>query len=220
MQHPDGLRSVPLANGGLTESTNVHKCNEDSVDHTEIEKEEGELSPNGDFEEDNFVAYGGSHPVHNAKKTAETAHCHAGIGENTSCQDAGGENDADADDEDSENVSEAGEDVSGSESAADECSREEHEEEEDGERDEVDGKAESECEAEELDDAHTGGDGLSLPPSELFLLTTKPLSKHVPSALRDNEKDSRVFYGNDTFYVLFRLHQVRIEFYLFVLFLS
>ncbi|KAL0395669.1 UNVERIFIED_CONTAM: Paired amphipathic helix protein Sin3-like 2 [Sesamum calycinum] len=42
--------------------------------------------------------------------------------------DAAGENDVDADDEDSENGSEVGEDVSGSESAADECSGEKEEE--------------------------------------------------------------------------------------------
>ncbi|KAK8626397.1 hypothetical protein V6N13_134043 [Hibiscus sabdariffa] len=54
------------------------------------------------------------------------------------------------------------------------------------------------------------GDGTLLPFSERCLLTVKPLAKHVPSALRENENenDSRVFYGNDSFYVLFRLHQV------------
>jgi paired amphipathic helix protein Sin3a len=38
----------------------------------------------------------------------------------------------------------------------------------------------------------------------------KPLAKHVPSALHEKGKDSQVFYGNDSFYVLFRLHQVRL----------
>ncbi|KAG9153480.1 hypothetical protein Leryth_018740 [Lithospermum erythrorhizon] len=47
-----------------------------------------------------------------------------GGGEETCSQDVAGENNADADEEDSENVSEAGEDVSCSESAADEFSRE------------------------------------------------------------------------------------------------
>lgn len=133
------------------------------------------------------------------------------------CGEAGGENDADADDEgeesaqrsteDSENASENG-DVSGSESGdAEECSREEHEE--DGDHDDHDTKAESEGEAEGMADAHdVEGDGTSLPISDRFLLTVKPLAKHVPPALHDKEKDSRVFYGNDSFYVLFRLHQV------------
>lgn len=139
--------------------------------------------------------------------------------EDMCCGEAGGENEADADDEgeesaprsseDTENASENG-DVSGSESAdGEECSREEHEE--DGDHDEHDNKAESEGEAEGMADAHdVEGDGTSLPYSERFLLTVKPLAKHVPSALHEKEKDSRVFYGNDSFYVLLRLHQVRL----------
>lgn len=199
----------------MTEGTNVHKTSEDSVDPSKTEKEEGELSPHTDFEEDNFAAYGGSTTLHNGKKSIATTNSRVGTGEDASCHDVGGDNDAD--DEDSDNVSEAGEDVSGSESAADECSREEHEEDEDVEQDE-DGKAESECEAEGLDDVHTGY-GSSLSPSERFLQKTKPLAKHVASSLHDNEKNSRVFYGNDSFYVLFRLHQVRTKFHFFIHFL-
>ncbi|XP_022011445.1 paired amphipathic helix protein Sin3-like 2 isoform X2 [Helianthus annuus] len=143
---------------------------------SKIEKEEGELSPNNDFDEVNY-----------------TATKHSG----------------DADDDDSVNASE-GADVSGSESAADECSREDHEE--DGDRDDLEGKAESEGEAEGIDDANfIGGDATSLPPAEQFLLSAKPLAKLVikDSPLLDAEsKDSHVFYGNDNFYILFRLHQV------------
>ncbi|KAK3002319.1 hypothetical protein RJ639_021444 [Escallonia herrerae] len=216
LQRADIPGSVPVVNGDFTEGDKASRYNDDSADLTKTEKEEGELSPNGDSEEENLVAYrdGGSQAMPSRKHTAENLHYQAGSGEETGCQDAGGENDADADadDEDSENASEACEDVSGSESAADECSREEHEEEEDGERDEIDGKAESEGEAEGMDDAHfVGGDGGSLAPSERFLLTAKPLSKHVDSAARENEKDSRVFYGNDAFFVLFRLHQILYE---------
>ncbi|KAK1563461.1 hypothetical protein Q3G72_027919 [Acer saccharum] len=104
------------------------KYHEESVGPSKDEKEEGEMSPNGDFEEDNFGVYGD-----------------AGVG---------GENDADADDEDSENAPAAGDDALGSESAGDECSREEHEEEEDVERDEVDGKAESEAKELLADESH------------------------------------------------------------------
>ncbi|XP_017235252.1 paired amphipathic helix protein Sin3-like 2 isoform X2 [Daucus carota subsp. sativus] len=201
-------RSALKVNGAPTERTNLQKNSEDSVDPSKTEKEEGELSPHTDFEEDNFAAYGGSNILHNGKKIITTTHCRVGTGEDASCHD-GGENDADADDEDSDNVSEAGVDVSGSESAADECSREEHEEDEDGEQDE-EGKAESECEAEGLDDVLTGY-GSSLSPSERFLNTTKPLAKHVASSLNDDEKRFRFFYGNDAFYVLFRLHQILYE---------
>lgn len=197
--------------GGPTEGTNIHRTSEDSGDPSKTEKEEGELSPHTDFEEDNFAAYDGSNTLHNGKKSIVTTHCRVRPGEDASCHEVGGDNDADADDEDSDNVSEAGEDVSGSESAADECSREEHEEDEDGEQDE-DGKAESECEAEGLDEVLTGY-GSSLSASERFLQKTKPLAKHVASSSHDHKKNSRVFYGNDAFYVLFRLHQVRTKFH-------
>ena len=172
-------------------------------------KEEGELSPNGDFEEDNFVAYGdtGLKAVPKAKHGVESRQYRSGNGTKLHSEDAGGENDADADDEDSENASEAGDDASGSESAGDECSREEHEEEEEVEHDEVDGKAESEGEAEGMTDTHfVGGDGSF---SERFLFTVKPLAKYVPAVLPEEDRNSSwVFYANDDFYVLFRLHQV------------
>lgn len=117
--------------------------------------------------------------------------------------------DPDADDEDSENVLEGGDDASGSESAADDVSREEHEE--DGDNDDIDGKAESEGEAEGIEDANFGGgDTTSLVSSDRFLLTAKPLAKRVASSLHHGRKnDCNVFYGNESFYVLFRLYQVR-----------
>ncbi|XP_076901837.1 paired amphipathic helix protein Sin3-like 2 [Bidens hawaiensis] len=138
-----------------------------SISPSEVEKEEGELSPNNDSDEVNI-----------------TATKHSG----------------DADDEDSVNVS-VGADVSGSESAA----------EEGGDHDDVDGKAESEGEAEGLDDASFAGGYLtSLQPSERFLVSAKPLTKRVviDSPLPNSERNDYVFYGNDNFYVLFRLHQV------------
>lgn len=195
-----------LANGDSSISQ------EGPVEPTKIEKEEGELSPTGDFEEDNFGVPGdaGMRAVPKANHDVESRQNQSGNGEEFCCQEAGVENDADADDENSENVSEAGEDVSGSESAGDECSRGEHGEEEDAEHDEVDGKAESEGEAEGMTDAHfTGGDSMALPPSERHLLSVRPLAKHVSVTLLEGRKEARVFYGNDDFYVLFRLHQVR-----------
>ena len=191
------------------EGTKANRYHKESVERSKNEKEEGELSPNGDFEEEKLVVYGdgGSRAIPKMKLSAESMHYQAGNGEEI-CHDAGGENDIDADDEDSENGS-VGEDVSGNESAADECSREDHEEDEDGEQDEVDGKVESEGEAEGMPDAHFVGDGITPPLSDNLLRTVRPLAKHVTSALHDNgKKDSRIFYGNDTFYVLFRLHQV------------
>ncbi|XP_077222252.1 paired amphipathic helix protein Sin3-like 4 [Tasmannia lanceolata] len=214
----DNMRPVISANGGCL--TEIHSS-------FKVEREEGELSPNGDFEEENFVVYGdnGVDDVPKAKDSGASRQYQVrhGEGEETCCAEAGGENDGDADDEgdgsahrsteDSENNgSEGGEDVSGSESGdGEECSREEEEEE--GEHEDNDGKVESEGEADGMADAHDAeGDGMSLPFSERFLLTVKPLAKHVPLALHDNEnKDSRIFYGNDSFYVLLRLHQTLYE---------
>nr|GFA61018.1 paired amphipathic helix protein Sin3-like 2 isoform X3 [Tanacetum cinerariifolium] len=92
----------------------------------------GELSPNVYFDEADLAAYG-DHNGSNAKAKHSM------------------EMDADADDEDSKNVLEGGDDVSGSESTADECSRKDHEV---GDRDDLDGKAESEGEAEGIEDAN------------------------------------------------------------------
>ncbi|KAH0707948.1 paired amphipathic helix protein Sin3-like 2 [Solanum tuberosum] len=203
----DTSRSIPLGNGGFAEGSTINGYNDDSADPCKNEKEEGELSPNGDFEEDNFVAFR-SGASHNGSVQYQTRGA-----EEIGSQDAAGENDADADDEDSENVSEAEEDVSGSESAADECSREEHEEEDGGEHDELDGKAESEGEAEGTNEAHyAGGDGNVLQMSDRVLLTSKPLTKYVASPVYEGVvKYPRVFYGNETFYVLFRLQQILYE---------
>ncbi|OIT33725.1 PREDICTED: paired amphipathic helix protein Sin3-like 2 isoform X2 [Nicotiana attenuata] len=199
-------RSLPLANGGFADGSRVDGFNADSVDPSKNEKEEGELSPNQDFEEDNFVVF------RDGAARKGNMQYQSGGAEMVGCQDTAGENDADADVEDSESVSEAG-DVSGSESAANECSREEHEEEDDGEHDELDGKVESEGEAEGTSEANfVGGDATVLQMSERFLLTSKPLAKHVVSPHCGGAKnDLRVFYGNDDFYVLFRLHQILYE---------
>ena len=76
--------------------------------------------------------------------------------------------------------------------------------------DDQDAKAESEGEAEGTTESHDVAGGISLPLSERFLYSVKPLAKHVPTAFNDRDaKSSRIFYGNDSFYVLFRLHQVR-----------
>lgn len=146
IQHGDITRPVTPANGNF-------------VEPPKAEKEEGELSPNRDFDESNI-----------------------------------------GDDDDSENRDR--DDVSGSESAGDDdVSKEEHEEE-DGDHDDdddADGKAESEGDAEDTN--FVSGDGY-------YLRTAKPLAKCVASSCGVGKKDSRVFYGNDGFYTLFRLHQV------------
>ncbi|KAD2028391.1 hypothetical protein E3N88_42000 [Mikania micrantha] len=143
LQHGD-IKRPAMSNGNF-------------VEPLKAEKEEGELSPNRDFDELNI-----------------------------------------GDDEDSENRDL--DDASGSESAGDDVSKEH--EEEDGEHDDdddVDGKAESEGDVENTN--LVSGDGM------YYLRTAKPLAKCVASCGVE-KKDLRVFYGNDGFYTLFRLHQV------------
>ncbi|KAM0958184.1 hypothetical protein ACFX13_023925 [Malus domestica] len=207
----DIAKPALIANGVFPESTKVKSHHEESLGPSKIEKEEGELSPIADFGEDNFVVPGDAGVQAKANRSIESRLFQSGNREDISGQEAG-DNDADADDENSENISEAGEDVSGSETAGDECSREEQGDDEDAEQDDIDGKAESEGEAEGMADGHlVGGDGMCSPLSECFLLSVKPLAKHVPGSLLEERKDSRVFYGNDNFYVLYRLHQILYE---------
>lgn len=201
-----------------------------------VEREEGELSPTPETEDRQNTLYAnasnvvsGTDAVPRGEENGANRQYRNRRGEDEEVEcgaEAGGEHDADADDEgeespqrsteDSENASEAGEDVSGSESGdGDECSHEDHEEEEedDDEHEENDGKAESEGEAEVTADAQdVDGEGTSLALSDRSLLTAKPLAIHVPSTLNNGaQKDSKVFYGNDSFYVLFRLHQTLYE---------
>lgn len=136
------------------------------------------------------------------------------------CLDRGGADDADTDNEGkesaqrsiegSENASDAAEDALASDSGNGElCSQEGQGADEDAKHADHDGNTESEDEAEGIADARgTEGDGQSLTLHEHFPHTAKPLAKHVPRTLFDVEKCSRIFYGNDSFYVLFRLHQV------------
>ncbi|XP_026443607.1 paired amphipathic helix protein Sin3-like 4 isoform X1 [Papaver somniferum] len=219
----DGDSKRPILSNGMAEGSKVQKHHDDSVVNFKVEREEGELSPAGDFEEDNFVVYGDANngAVSKAKNSASGVQYQVKNSDKGSCREVRAVNEADAEDvgdgeesaqrstEDSENASEAGEDVSGSESAdGEEGSREEHEEDA-----ENDAKAESEGEAEGMADADdVDEDGTVVPFSERFLMTVKPLTKHVPPVLGDKEKkDSRIFYGNDSYYVLFRLHQTLFE---------
>lgn len=186
------------------DSERGHICPEPSINHSKVEREEGELSPNGDFEEDNFAAYVQTKPdpVKNSKDGSSNKQYQTNHGEPEVC--TGGGNEVDGDDEgensphrSTEESSENG-DVSASESG----------DAEDQSHDQ-DNKAESEGEAEGVADAHEAeGDGAVVANSERFLLNVRPLVKYVPRALYDKGRDSRIFYGNDSFYVLFRLHQV------------
>ncbi|XP_074563729.1 paired amphipathic helix protein Sin3-like 4 [Curcuma longa] len=194
------------ANGGVTVECNKNLRHEGSasLDNIKIEREEGELSPTGDFEEDNFVAFEDA-AVTTApeQKNISNAEVHDEDEESTQRST-----------EVSENASEAGEDASGSESGnGEECSHEDHEEDDDAEHDDQDAKAESEGEADGMIEVHDAdGEITSLSYSERFINTVKPLARHVPATLHDNhDTSSCIFYGNDSFYVLFRLHQILYE---------
>ncbi|CAH8361113.1 unnamed protein product [Eruca vesicaria subsp. sativa] len=189
-------RTIVITNGLLPDASKANSNYGEPGGPSNIEKEEGELSPIGDSE-DNFVVY----EDRGLKSTVKAEHS----------VEAEGENDDDADDEDGDDASEGGEDASGTESVGDECSQDGNGMEEEGEHDEIDGKAESE--GEEMDSHLIEEDNRLLPLSERVLLSVKPLSKHVAAAalLDERRKDSRVFYGNDDFYVLFRLHRILYE---------
>jgi paired amphipathic helix protein Sin3a len=158
-----------------------------------VEREEGELSPTGDFEEDNYAVHG-ENDMEALSKSKEN---------DATADDASAPRSSDG----SGNTSHNG-DVSGTDSGdGEDCYRE----------DDIDhNKVESEGEAEEgMSDGHddTEGDMPVLSISVKNLLHVKPLAKYVPPALYDKDNDdsrknSQVFYGNDSFYVLFRLHQI------------
>ncbi|KAM7252050.1 hypothetical protein ACFE04_023933 [Oxalis oulophora] len=103
--------------------------------------------------------------------------------------------------EDSENASENDEASGSFTRDGEECSQEEND----------DNKAESDGEPED-DHNNDEGEGTLLPFSERFLRTVKPLVKLAPQPeMHKKEKESRIFYGNDSFYVLSRLHQILYE---------
>lgn len=221
-REPEIVLSNDSKEGGFVdpkaEAINVEKCLEESVGKCKLDREEGELTPNGDFE-DNFTPSneGGQNVLHSLKGSSSSKLYRSGHEEEICGEGRGCENDADEEgeasaqgtSEDSENASENC-DVSGSESANGEGSHEEREE--DGDNDVNDNKAESEGEVEGTADVHDAeGDGAVMPFSERLLHTSRPLTKHIPSIFRVREKESRIFYGNDSFYVLFRLHQTLYE---------
>ncbi|XP_074295941.1 paired amphipathic helix protein Sin3-like 4 isoform X3 [Silene latifolia] len=195
LEPADSTRAVAMSNGGVTEaSKNIRYCR-DSNGHARAEREEGELSPNGDFEEDNFAEL--ANKTNDSSTNGPNLRRQRG---NLHHADDEGEESAHRSSEESENASENG-DVSGSESGDGDDGSPEHD----------DNKAESEGEAEGMTNVEEEGDGSLLPLSEHFLRTSKPLAKHAPASLNERAKGSRVFYGNDSFYVLFRLHQTLYE---------
>lgn len=122
--------------GAVTQSINGQECNEESRVQFTTEREEGELSPYGDYEDHNLQVHGEAD--HKPEDSATSMQY-----ETRDSEDDEVENDVDDD----------------------------------------------------KDDIH--------------LNSVKPLIVHVPLWLLDKEKEksSQLFYGNDSFYVLFRLYE-------------
>ncbi|KAL0385641.1 UNVERIFIED_CONTAM: Paired amphipathic helix protein Sin3-like 3 [Sesamum radiatum] len=213
----DGVITKPISSsiGTVPEEVRAQKCHEEIIARTKSEREEGELSPNRNLEENSFTAFENTGTKTEQTPRKSTPRTTVTGGEGMTVEEVGEETDAIADDEgeesaqgssDSENASE-NVDVSASESAnGEECSPEEPDDDGDHENDH---KAESEGEADGVADVHDAEGMMAL--SDRFLQTVKPLTMKVPMALHGKEKNSQIFYGNDSFYLLFRLHQMLYE---------
>uniref|UniRef100_A0A7N0RFU1 Histone deacetylase interacting domain-containing protein n=1 Tax=Kalanchoe fedtschenkoi TaxID=63787 RepID=A0A7N0RFU1_KALFE len=195
--HVSGLRPAERAVSN-SKASDYHLLSNEAF---KTEKEEGELSPAGESE-DELEPWSKSN--------------HDGIVKGCCSQEAVGENDAYAYAGDSGNAYMVDK-MSGSNSGGDECSRQERDEEE-VELNVCDSKVEDKAEAARLDSLKlVCSDGVQSSASERFMMTAKPLAKHVPSSSCSGEgKDVRVFYGNNSFYVFFRLHQILYDRLLFV----
>lgn len=122
----------------MTESINGQKCNGKSRVQFTTEKEEGELSPYGDYEDHNLQGHGEAN--HKPEDSATSMQYQT-----------------------------------------------------------------REREDDEIDDDVVDDDK-----GDIHLNSVKPLIVHVPLLLHDKEKEktTQIFYGNDSFYVLFQLYQV------------
>ncbi|XP_042006838.1 paired amphipathic helix protein Sin3-like 3 isoform X1 [Salvia splendens] len=190
------------------EGIQAQRCQNEIIGFDKDEREEGELSPSknpeggilGAFGE---VAYGSC----NSRQTG---------GEELCVVEVGRENDVNADDEGEESAKGSSDSENGYKiaevSATDSADREErspgdHDEDED--HDENDNKDASEPEAEGVADIHENEGMVAF--SGHVLHTVKPLTTTLPAALPVKERNSEIFYGNDSFYLLFRLHQILYE---------
>ncbi|XP_028775290.1 paired amphipathic helix protein Sin3-like 2 [Neltuma alba] len=200
VENCDGATPDLLANGVPIQSN-------DFAGHCQTGKEETELSSslNGDSEEDNCVGNGdGNVQVTPSLERNARRKYRSRNGEEECPLEVGIHNDADVEDKDIENASEGGEDVSGGEFADHQCPQEEHEGQGDMEHDDIDDKAE----VERMCNAQSDSDGSLIDRS---FLSAKTLTKYVSPVLVEERRESRVIYGNDDFYVLFRLHHILYE---------
>ncbi|KAL1222790.1 Paired amphipathic helix protein Sin3-like 6 [Cardamine amara subsp. amara] len=199
----EALQSSKLVspqNNQLMEDVENHQVKEVSVGKHEVEREEGELSPTNSCEQGNFEVNGQSslkplqRVLDNVRSNKDQQSCDK---KGVHCTEIGAKSDARAEDDKKENCHKLSEDnETGSEMLVSrtKCNHKEH----NGVM--ANGKK---------------GEDRSFAFSERFLQNVKPVAKHVSWPLQASEtgsqNDSRVFYGNDSYYVLFRLHQMLYE---------
>lgn len=200
------------------------------VEEPKTEREEGELSPDQDYDEFKFPAWGdtledAARSTKDTTGSSQRCQHQMRIGGNENCTGgAAGEDDtgahfegekntkglshgnnADANNEgeESESAFENG-DVSGSKSAN--GKRGSYKEpDEDGNEDANYKNFQSGREAGEMNDGKDDGYNGILLLKKCFRQTAKPLTKWAPPSC-ERDSGSRLFYGNDSFYLLFRLY--------------
>ncbi|XP_051132564.1 paired amphipathic helix protein Sin3-like 3 isoform X2 [Andrographis paniculata] len=193
------IKQITSSSKAIPEDVKIQTCHEASEIHSKIDWEEGELSPDKDMDEKRTSACGntGTEEEQSLYKVDPSIRRSRGDTNDEGEESAHGSSE-------SENASEIG-DVSASQSPnVEECSPEEPDD--DGDNDENVNKAEHEVEADNLADVHdTEG---TIPFSDCFLQTVKPLTMKMSMSHHGNENNSQIFYGNDSFYLLFRFHQI------------
>ncbi|KAL6619882.1 hypothetical protein ACP70R_035021 [Stipagrostis hirtigluma subsp. patula] len=175
-----GSKRIPSVGNGQT------GCTGEFHNNLKVEREEGELSPNRDVEQEKIGVFkDGAVDGTSQQKDGSTSRplqvrpteLAKLAGDDHADIDDGGDESVQRSPVDSENASEAG--ASGSESGdGEECSREDHDEEEDNmDPDDPNSKDESEGEADGNVKARDVDEGISLPFSERLHSTVKPLEK-------------------------------------------
>ncbi|CAH8387248.1 unnamed protein product [Eruca vesicaria subsp. sativa] len=214
---PHKLVSPPRKDLLMEGIENRSKVSDVIMGEHKVEREEGELSPTESYEQDNFEVCGdnGAEAVQklpdnvgsNKENKGGAVCAEAGAMIITSLKDDGNKT--------TQKLSEANENASkdiasGSKFGGQVSSDEEHK----GAYP-LDSVIESENEAVGMINSNGSEDDSVLTFSERYLQPVKPLAKHLPVTLQvsgnNSPKDSQVFYGNDSFYVLFRLHQMLYE---------
>ncbi|KAI3729079.1 hypothetical protein L6452_17727 [Arctium lappa] len=190
-------KPVSSSNAAVAEGDRTERCNNGTDSHLKLERNEGESSANGDTRGDNLAVYRDT-GVESIRKSKDITV------NNLFYQNGHQQGDLEY---------RAGVDVKGKESAR--RSLDNSENGNDTGSESADAEDLSLKEQDGDHDNTTGSEGVAdgmgdeiCPFSEHFLERVKPFMLYVPATLHDKERNSRVFYGNDDFYVFFRLHQI------------